>query len=317
MLQHRLRSAQALDRGNFRFIVDPRNEDVAASSVGTVKRGDFTTICNAFADDLQGSFADGVVGSDHIPSRAELQRHIAGASLFLYMGPGALLCHMAPTLVSTLNLETCQCVVLLDRAENEVSERRQNKIDTSILPSNVQLRDPWATAALLSLRGVNGVLLNQWTMDAARNHSAARLISNGGEMTSLLGGGTLGQVNMAYGAQLFVEWQRLVGEVEGQEGVVREIEARRQAGLVEEEERKRRRAEKVEEEANATEATEEQAEAQEEEDPPLEFPSEEKVEEERKKLSELVEKREETFTMMRGVEGSLALALYGLPSLSC
>merc|ERR1719263_76281 len=213
---HRIAGKQPLDKGNARFIVDPRNEDIRGGYTGTVKRGEFTTTCEAFATDLQGVFSGGVAGNDHIPSNAELQKHISGGSLFLYQGPGALLTQLQPGLVSTLNLETTQGIVLLDRAENEVSERRQNKIDTAILPSLVSLRDPWATAALLSLRGVNGVLLNQWTMDAARNHSAARLISNVGEMTSLLGGGTLGQVNMAYGAQLFVEWQRLVGEVEGQ-----------------------------------------------------------------------------------------------------
>ena len=132
--------------------------------------------------------------------------------------------------VSTLNLDACQCAVLLDRSENEVTERRQvlslfallvrtykhshlkssllgtqficftstkvqvltrlrrqNKLDTSILPTLIQLRDAWATAgtqftlftgkkilaywykstcnawataALRSLRRVNAVLLS-------------------------------------------------------------------------------------------------------------------------------------------------------------
>ena len=141
MHMHRRESAAAVDKGALRFIVDPRNEDVEASSVGTVKRpSTFATTCAAFGEDMEGSFAGGVMGSDHIPSRAELQRNLSSASLFLYQGPGPLLCHMSPALVSTLNLAACQCVVLLDRAENEVSERRQNKVDTTTLASILQLR---------------------------------------------------------------------------------------------------------------------------------------------------------------------------------
>ena len=64
------------------------------------------------------------------PAHMLAQLH-AGGSLFLYQGPGALLTQLQPGLVSTLNLETTQGIVLLDRAENEVSERRQNKIDTA------------------------------------------------------------------------------------------------------------------------------------------------------------------------------------------
>jgi len=140
MHMHRRGSMANIDKGSMRYIVDPRNEDVEGGYVGTVKRVNFTTTCDAFTNDLQGSFSEGVVGSDHIPSKAEWQRTIAGGSLFLYQGPGPFLCHMSPGLLSTLNLSNCQCVVLIDRAENEVSERRQNKLDTSILPAIVQLR---------------------------------------------------------------------------------------------------------------------------------------------------------------------------------
>jgi hypothetical protein len=140
MHMHRRKTMANVDKGSMRYIVDPRNEDVEGGYVGTVKRVNFTTTCQAFTNDLQSSFSDGVIGSDHIPSKAEWQRTVSGASLFLYQGPGPLLCHMSPGLLSSLNLSNCQCVVLMDRAENEVSERRQNKLDTSILPSLVQLR---------------------------------------------------------------------------------------------------------------------------------------------------------------------------------
>jgi hypothetical protein len=140
MHMHRQRSKAEVDKARLRYIVDPRSQDAQAAYVGTVKRRDFSSICTAFSAELRSSFGDGVSGDDHVPSKAEWQRHLAGASLFLYQGVGALLCHMAPALLATLNLTDTQCVVLLDRADNEVSERRQNKLDTATLPSLVVLR---------------------------------------------------------------------------------------------------------------------------------------------------------------------------------
>ena len=75
---HRIAGKQPLDKGNARFIVDPRNEDIRGGYTGTVKRGEFTMTCEAFATDLQGVFSGGVAGNDHIPSNAELQKHISG-----------------------------------------------------------------------------------------------------------------------------------------------------------------------------------------------------------------------------------------------
>ena len=60
---------------------------------------------------------------------------------------------------------------------------------------------------------------------------------------------------------------------------------------------------------------EERAEAEEPADPPLEIPTEEDVEAESTRLQELMTSRDETFEKMRGVEGCLSLALYGIPTL--
>jgi len=296
----------------------------ARVSSSTVKRpADFKTTCQAFADAMEESFAGGVKGSDHIPSRAELQRNISSASLFLYQGAGPLLCHMLPALLSTLNLDKCQCAVLLDRAENEVSERRQNKLDTSILPSIIQLRDAWATAGLLSLRGVNAVLLNQWSMDAARNHAAGVAILSSG----LLAGEMLGKAHAAAGVRLLEEYQRLVTEVQDAEARVALLQESRRAGLEVEAQREAAAAERAERVEQERAAAEERGEEFDEaaagggddegggED--LDLPGEDDVAAAEAKLAELVEKRDAADEGMRGVEGALALALYGLPSLSC
>lgn len=163
----------------------------------------------------------------------------AGGSLFLYQGPGALLTQLQPGLVSTLNLEKTQGIVLLDRAENEVSERRQNKIDTAILPSLVSLRDPWATAALLSMRGSNAILLNQWSMCAPRNHAAAVAVVGEGVLGA---GDSMGKAFVANGPQLLDSFLRLEGEVEQQRAAVVAIEERRRTSLGEKELQEARKA---------------------------------------------------------------------------
>ena len=172
------------------------------------------------------------------PAHMLAQLH-AGGSLFLYQGPGALLTQLQPGLVSTLNLETTQGIVLLDRAENEVSERRQNKIDTAILPSLVSLRDPWATAALLSMRGSNAILLNQWSMCAPRNHAAAVAVVGEGVLGA---GDSMGKAFVANGPQLLDSFLRLEGEVEQQRAAVVAIEERRRTSLGEKELQEARKA---------------------------------------------------------------------------
>lgn len=49
----------------------------------------------------------------------------------------------------------------------------------------------------------------------------------------------------------------------------------------------------------------------------VEVPSEDEVAAERKKVEDLSAEKDRVALKMRGVEGALAFALYGLPTLSC
>jgi len=89
----------------------------------------------------------------------------------------------------------------------------------------------------------------------------------------------------------------------------------REVGLGQEAARARRAEEVDAARAAAQERGQDFQEPQEEE--PLEFPTEEQVEEEKTKLEGLIGERDKTDEDMRGVEGALVLALYGIPTLSC
>jgi hypothetical protein len=182
--------------------------------------------------------------------------------------------------------------------------------------------DAWSTAALLSLRGVNAVLLNQWSMDASRNHAAGLAILSSG----LLGGEMLGKAHTAAGVRLLEEYQRLVTEVQEGEARVASLQESRRAGLEAAAQRDAAaadRAERVEQERAAAEERGEdfdeaaagggdEAAAEE-----LDVPSQEDIAAAEAELAQLIEQRDAADDGMRGVEGALALALYGLPSLSC
>lgn len=167
----------------------------------------------------------------------------------------------------------------------------------------------WATAALLSLRGVNAVLLNQWTMDAVRTHNAGVAVLLGD--SGLLGGQVLGKAHGAASGQLLAEYQRLVKKIASSEVELAGLSEQRGLGLEQE-----ARAAEVEAARAAAEENQESF-VQPEKEEPLEFPTEEQVEEEKTKLEGLIGERDSTDENMRGVEGALALALYGIPTLSC
>ena len=173
------------------------------------------------------------------------------------------------------------------------------------------------------MRGVNAVLLNQWSMDAARNHAAGVAILSSG----LLAGEMLGKAHAAAGVRLLEEYQRLVTEVQDAEARVALLQESRRAGLEVEAQREAAAAERAERVEQERAAAEERGEEFDEaaagggddegggED--LDLPGEDDVAAAEAKLAELVEKRDAADEGMRGVEGALALALYGLPSLSC
>merc|ERR1711865_654148 len=108
----------------------------------------------------------GIVGpTDHIASGQEwqtiLQTRDGGGAV--YYGMGRALSYCPPSLVAGLSLSGCKMLLLLDRAENDASNRRQSKLDNQKTAAQLALEQPFQTAALFSMAGVNTVMLNQWS----------------------------------------------------------------------------------------------------------------------------------------------------------
>ena len=124
----------------------PAMREVFAQLVSADKLADKWKPCDDKAA-IEGGGGGGVVGGvHHVPSDAEWQRMLrsrSGGGL-LFLGPGRPLAHCAPSLLAGLALGGgeagvgggpaakdggCNLVLLVDRAENAASARRQAKLD--------------------------------------------------------------------------------------------------------------------------------------------------------------------------------------------
>ena len=112
-----------------------------------------------------GAWTEGVRGDDHIPDATEIMELLLrrGNGGFVFYGAGRSGSHLPPADLAGLNVEGCRVAMLLDRADNELTYRRQSKIDTQKKRDDLALEEPLETAALWSLAGTGAVLLNQWS----------------------------------------------------------------------------------------------------------------------------------------------------------
>jgi len=186
---------------NFKYIADPRWEDKGSENASKPRDSvlevmerlcDKGGVCSTFG---------GIVGSEKIPSDGEWQNSLAGANEeeagsargFFYYGPGRCLARFEPGLLSGLNIDNSQLVVLVDRAENDSSYRRQSKLDNQKRPDHLTLENALETAALFSLAGANSVVLNRW---ATSFHANSKFIETFYE--KMMAGGTCSEAMQAF-----------------------------------------------------------------------------------------------------------------------
>jgi len=110
----------------------------------------------------QGGANQGAPASIASPSLWQklLQSRDGGA--FIYYGLGRVLSYFAPSLLAGTDARGCSLALIVDRAENDASNRRQSKLDNQKGGMALLLERPFETAALFSLSGVNAVVINQW-----------------------------------------------------------------------------------------------------------------------------------------------------------
>jgi len=72
------------------------------------------------------------------------------------------LAHFPPSLLSGLSIKGCNLCLLVDRADNDQTSRRQGKLDTLKSNAEVAAEEALSAAVLFSLAGANAVVMNQW-----------------------------------------------------------------------------------------------------------------------------------------------------------
>jgi tetratricopeptide (TPR) repeat protein len=162
------------------YLVDLRHEDAPASGSKDGVEANFTTIPAHFAglrDEFKGAGWAGAMGSaEGIPGDGECQRVLSGAKSLLFYGHGRFFSYVAPSSVACIDLSHCQIALLAGNTVNEESQRKQAKLNSSKSQAQRSLEDPYKTAALLSMRGVNTVVLPTFSCTAEGNAGFLRSV---------------------------------------------------------------------------------------------------------------------------------------------
>ncbi|KAL3668612.1 hypothetical protein V7S43_005914 [Phytophthora oleae] len=161
---------QPLRPNEIRVIVDPHKEDPGNSSGLTM-----TSVVKQASGGWKDALEHGQIPSVTDWQQALLARRGGG---LMYVGPNRVLGSCLPLQqVTGMNVAlTCQAMILLDHAENARSVRRQSKLDSekSAWEKEVECNS-YARALLLTLCGVNVLVINQW----ATTFNSNRRLANG------------------------------------------------------------------------------------------------------------------------------------------
>ena len=178
MLSNRLARGSDITAAHMTALIDLRKEDLPQSDADKIRiPGEFALLKQKF-----GSGWNVLMGTpESIPGEAECQRAMAAAKALLYYGHGRFLSYVSPSAVASVDLSSCRLAVLACNTNNEESQRMQAMLDGRKTAEKKALEEPYRTAALLSMRGVESIVLPSFTVGNARANSEF--------LTSVLGGG--------------------------------------------------------------------------------------------------------------------------------
>ena len=179
MLVRRLAQASDIPAAQMTALVDLRKEDLPQADDETKIPGQFALLQQKF-----GSGWNVLMGTpESIPGDAECQRAMIAAKALLYYGHGRFLSYVSSSAVASVDMSGCRLAVLACNTNNEESQRMQAMLDGRKTTEKKALEDPYRTAALLSMRGVESIVLPTFTVGSARANSEF--------LTSVLSGGTI------------------------------------------------------------------------------------------------------------------------------
>ena len=118
---------------------------------------------------IANSTWNGVYSKDHIPAKGEWERYLKDSSLFIYYSLTCLLHKFTPWMIAdSTSISNSNCAVILDWM-NTLKPFIEKDVLTS--PHFMNHNQPTETAELLSILGLNTVLINQWPMWPEENYA--------------------------------------------------------------------------------------------------------------------------------------------------
>ena len=98
--------------------------------------------------------------SDGVPGEGECQRVLSSArGALMYFGHGRFMSYVPPPAIACLDMTQCRLALLACNTTNEAARAAQTRLDNRKSEGEKRLEDPFRTAALLSTRGVETIVL--------------------------------------------------------------------------------------------------------------------------------------------------------------
>ena len=135
------------------YLVDLRNEDEGED--GAIPTA-FAAMKERFGADWHGAQGS----SDGVPGEGECQRVLSSArGALMYFGHGRFMSYVPPPAIACLDMTQCRLALLACNTTNEAARAAQTRLDNRKSEGEKRLEDPFRTAALLSTRGVETIVL--------------------------------------------------------------------------------------------------------------------------------------------------------------
>jgi len=132
----------------------------------------FTELKDKFGKDWAGAMGT----TQGVPGHGECQRLMSGAKSLVYYGHGRFLSYVPPSAVACVDLSHCAVAVLACGTSSVEAQRRQVRLDNRKSPAARALEEPYQTAALLSMRGVDTVVLPTFASSTEGNAEVLRAV---------------------------------------------------------------------------------------------------------------------------------------------
>mmetsp|Transcript_28396 Transcript_28396/g.55846 ORF Transcript_28396/g.55846 Transcript_28396/m.55846 type:complete len:1909 (-) Transcript_28396:155-5881(-) len=166
LISDKVAAETAKKGGSVGFIADPFLEDGSGRTLAAFQE----------IQKFGGGDWDGVSGRDSVPVLGQWQRLLVNSKTFIYHGFERYCACLPVSNLCALNCEGTRTLILADKACNEVSHRRQSKTDNTKRSIEIELEDTYNSILLLSSRGADAIVTNQYAIAPDCNNAAIQAL---------------------------------------------------------------------------------------------------------------------------------------------